>query len=204
MIKSKVLKTALLLVIVLTTVFFICFFFLKYKQVILTKLGIETKQSSSSSPTNPTSVFGALLEGTSPGFISSSSDMSPDILEKFKDDPAGLYFFRIGWGVDEVSASDPWDFTKSAFVAEIVDYNKETKELKLKITLPSSMPYFGQTITSTEKCDPDKSYLGKDGKNTNPVDDLSVYFVPNTALFTGQCVDEKCYQIGSFCKILVK
>lgn len=156
------------------------------------------------------SPFGKINEGVSKSkdtnLVSASNpyNMSPEVVEKFKDNPTGLYFFRVGWGVDKVSASDLWDYTESAFVAEIVDFNKDTKELKLKIILPTSMPYFGQEITSIAKCDPEKSYLEKDGETTNPIEDSSVYFVPNTTLFTGQCADEKCSDVGTFCKVSVK
>lgn len=201
MIKSKVLRMILFLGILFTAIFFIFFFYFKYRESVLIKLGIETKQSSSSAST---SVFGSLPEGTNSGPTNNPYNMAPEVVEKFKDDPAGLYFFRIGWGVDKVSASDSWDFTKSAFVAEIIDYNKDTKELKLKITLPTLMPYFGQVVTTIAKCDSEKSYVEKDNTVANPIEDLTGYFAPGSVLFTGQCADEKCSEVGSFCKVSVK
>jgi hypothetical protein len=182
--------------------------FLKYSKNL--PLIEEATNESTISDEKPSSPFGKINEeiAKSKGADLSSANnlynMAPEVVEKFKDDSAGFYFFRIGWGVDKVSVSDLWDYTKSAFVAEIVDYNKDTEELKLKITLPDLMPYFGQTITTIAKCDPEKSYLEKDGKTTNPIEDLSVYFVPNTTLFTGQCVNKECSQVGPFCKISLR
>lgn len=56
--------------------------------------------------------------------------MAPEVVEEFKDDPAGIYFFRIGWGVDNVSASDPWDYSKSAFIAPM---NMEILETNISV-----------------------------------------------------------------------
>jgi hypothetical protein len=66
------------------------------------------------------------------------------------------------------------------------------------------MPYIGQTIKTVAKCIPEKSYVEKDRRTSNPVENLSTYFESNTNLFIGQCGDEKCSQVGAFCKVFVR
>jgi hypothetical protein len=177
--------------------------FLKYSKN-LVSLDEKTNETTGSDG-KKTSLFGKIIEESSKSKDNNNPyNMVPDVVERFKDDLSGLYFFRIGWGVDKVSVSDLWDYTKSAFVAEIVDYNQKTTELSLKVILPTSMPYSGQTIKTKVNCNPEKSYLEKDGKVSNPIDDASIYFVPKFMLFTGQCTSEECSEVGPFCKVTVK
>lgn len=199
MIKSKFLRAVLLFAILCTTVFFICFFYLKYKESILIKLGIETKQSVSPPTTN---VFGTLLEGSgvgSPISVDKSNEGIKDIINFIKN--AGpLQSSQSESGTSPVV----WDYKTSFMWGKIVSKDLTKGTLTLRIFTPSD-----KSFSETEKevkvnC---TSYVSTilTSMNLNIVErNVNILEKARPVLdgIMAFCLDENCNLIGRNCAII--
>lgn len=149
------------------------------------------------------SVFGKLKTDENPN----KGRISPELEQKYQNDPEGLAVFRYGWGLDNPEAYPPdivWDYKLMPIEAVVTNYSSGTDFLTMRVLFPETHPLFdiekelplptdcrvGENTFVYDQA-ANKSFADKDFKSELKQGDLIVTF----------CLNEQCDTIGKLCKI---
>ncbi len=146
------------------------------------------------------SAFGNLNK---PKIISGNGKLSPDIEEKYQNDPEGKMIFKYGWGLEIENPNIVWDKDTVAISATIEEYEPDSKTATLKFTTPFTSPVYQITknVSLPTDCNATNTFVVDTTSDATSTDKDFFKQLKKGAVIKSFCIDDNCESLGKMCKV---